>query len=154
MGLRAVVGVVIPVRFYLYAAAAALIGYLLWREHSLSRKLTASRYEVSVLQETLTVEREARAHEQKIAKEASDGYQKELARIRTADDLGPVRLCKRAQVPKAAPSAATPGPDAASPGHVEEPDALDIGPALSDFVEDCEANAAQLNSLQSWILSR
>jgi hypothetical protein len=144
----------IPVRLYLYAAAAAFIAFLIWKEHVQTKRLNAARVEVATLTATLDVERKAREHERAIAKKASDEYQARLDAIDNAPDLGPVRLCPRPRVPPTPQAGTSPGTHESPSGHVQEPDAVDIGPALSDFVEDCEANAAQLESLQGWILSR
>jgi hypothetical protein len=144
----------ISLRFYLYAGIAALIAFLIWKEHVQTRKLNAARVEVSTLKATLDVERKAREHERAIAKKASDEYQARLDAIDNAPDLGPVRLCPRPRVPPTTQAGTSPGTHESPTGHVQEPDEIDIGPALSDFVEDCEANAAQLESLQGWIRSR
>jgi hypothetical protein len=144
-------------RIGIYAAGLALIGYLAWREHSLTRKLAEVRVENRSLSNTITTERAARAHELANAKKASDEYQAELDRIRAAPDLGVVRLCPPPpRVPAPAQGGTARGSDARAAGHVEKPDASDpeagrdVGPQLSDFVEDCEANAAQLEKLQQW----
>lgn len=144
----------VNIRLALYAAVALLVAYLIYREHSLTRKLSQVRAELIVSEASLETERKARQHEIQIAKKASDEYQAELDRIRSTPDLGPVRLCKRASVPTATESGAATGSDEGSARHVEEPDEVDIGPQLNDFVEDCEANAAQLSSLQDWVMAR
>lgn len=141
-------------KLYVYAAVALFIAGLLWKDHITTKKLNAARAENSQLTATLDIERKAREHERAIAKKASDDYQARLDSISAAPDLGPVRLCKRPRVPAATEAAAAAGTDESAARHVQEQDAPDIGPALNDFVEDCEANAAQLEALQGWIESR
>jgi hypothetical protein len=144
----------IPIKVWIYAAIAAAFAFVLMREKWAVDKAKRLSAENTQLVASLDVERKARAHEQRIAKEASDDYQKRLAAIDASPDLGPVRLCKRPRVSPTPEAGTALGSHAEATGHVESEDAPDIGPALSDFVEDCEANAAQLESLQSWVRAR
>lgn len=132
-----------------------------WHDDS-KYELPAALAQADQLNKTLTSEREARAKEKANADDKSNKYQGDLAGIDAAADLGPVRLCNEPpRVPTTASSAKPAGgSDAATAGRVEVEDApdpeagRDIGPELSDFVEDCEANAAQLQRLQEWVRDR
>lgn len=149
-------------KLYIYAAIGLAIAGILAHDHWLSRKLKAANEQVTVqrlradqAEIQVKAEQEARKHEQTIAKQASDAYQADLARIRAEPDFGVVRLCRKPSLPPAgSPTGASSGPDVSPSGHVESEDATDIGPMISAFVEDCEANASQLESLQRWVLSR
>lgn len=142
-----------PLRLYAYAAAALAIGALLLYANWQHRLYQHHKARADTAQAAYEAEARARAHEQRIAKDASNAYQKRLNDITAAADLGPVRLCRRAAAVPAA-TAAPAGSHAEAARHVEAEDAPDIGPALNDFVEDCEANAAQLQSLQEWVRAR
>jgi hypothetical protein len=142
-------------------AVAGLIGYLVWREHSLTRKLAEVRIERDQANANYTALRTAYDHERKIAKEASDAYQKDLADLRRArtDDPLPAVVCKRPRASLPAASAAAPGSDAARPADDAGEDAWDrderdIGPQLDDFATACEANLSQLTRLQEWVRAR
>ena len=149
-------------RIYVYLAVALAFLGLLAREHMQTQKLKAAvareaqqKHRAEQAESQVLAEQKARQHEQTIAKAASDGYQAELTRIRATPDLGPVRLCKRSSVPQADSAArAATGSHAEAARHVESADEVDIGPAVNEFVEDCEANAAQLTSLQEWVRAR
>lgn len=149
----------IPLSWKLIAAAVvvAIIGGLITVQHFTQKKLNATRHELASANATIEAERKARAHELKIAKEASDGYQAELRRIRAEPAIGSVRICPARRVP-AATSAAS-GPDATGAGRFEEAVAgdsepVDVGPALDSYGTDCEATAAQLTALQGWVMAR
>lgn len=146
------------IRWYVIAALAAMLAAALAHDHWLSQRYKAKAAELATTQAALTTERTARAHEQRIAKEASDGYQAALRRIedeRRAQPDPVVRLCRSPRnVSAAAGSAGPERRDAeAAPDHSAE-DAPDIGPALMDFARDCEANAEQLEALQEWVRAR
>lgn len=97
----------------------------------------------------------ARDHEIQIAKEASDGYQKDLARLESGRDKPLVlRVCKPARNPVPAQTGAPSRPDGSSQGHVGEEASEDIGAALLDYGIACEANMLQLDRLQQWVRSR
>jgi hypothetical protein len=101
--------------------------------------------------------RAARDHELKIAKEASDGYQKDLARLeRERDSIPVVRLRKCPPVSTAGTAASR--PDAEASRRVGETTAEDTGPdigaALIEYGIACEANMLQLERLQDWVRSR
>ncbi len=147
------------VRLYLYAAVAlALIGLGIYAKHQHDRaaKLQARAESVEA---SITALRAAHAHEQRIAKEASNAYQKDLARL-NAERSQPmsVRLCKPARNSVPAPAAAPERTHAATTGHVGEETAPDIGPdigaELLEYGLACQANALQLDRLQQWVRSR
>lgn len=144
-------------RLYIYlalaVAAAGALSYVAYLKHRADK--------VPVLERTLATERAsalalrlAYEHERKINDEASNAYQAELARIRSAPSIGPVRLCRSPTgwVP-AAPATAS-GPHAEPAGRVEVEAGEDIGPALDRYGGDCEAVGAQLKGLQGWVRSR
>ncbi len=151
----------IPVRFYLIGVAVLALAGLLWHDHHQTQRANREARRADTAESSLTTLRAAVAHERKIAKEASDGYQKDLAELqRERTGVPVVRLCKpaRAAVPAAAGAAG--GPDAAGAGRVGEAPALDpvegpdIGAALIDYGIACEANALQLTRLQEWVRAR
>ena len=147
---------VIPLRLYLYAAAALAVAGLAWfAKHQYDRAsvatLRAETAEASIV--TLT---KAHAHQLKIAQEASNGYQNDLRRLESERARVPVvRLCRpprAAGVP--ASGAAANGSDAAGAGHLGGEASPDIGAALIDYGIACEANALQLDRLIQWVRSR
>lgn len=142
------------IRIYVIIAAVAIIGALLWHDHRLTQKLEATRAELVTANATLSAERAAREHEIANAKEHSDAYEKQLADLRAHPPIGPVRLCKRPAMPATSTAGAARESDAPTGGRVEEPNEEDIGPAIDGYVNDCEAVAARLDSLQGWIRSR
>ena len=153
----------IPLSWKLIGAAVAVAGVLTLAAtvHWQYKRAEHWKGRAEVVEATLEAERAARAHEQRIAKEASDGYQAELKRIQ-ADALQPapvVRLCRRAHASVPEAGAAT-GSDAAAPPDDAGGDAgdhqegVDIGPDLMGFAAACEANAAQLQALQGWVRAR
>ncbi len=157
----------IPLRWYLYLAAVAVLAGILWRDHHLSRLLKTSRAQTAAesaradqAEVQIAAEKAARVHEQTIAKAASDEYEKVLAAVRAVPAIGPVRLCLGTPKMPRTDSATKPArqPDAPSTGRVEgeneENLGPDIGPEIDSYVNDCEANAAQLDSLQGWIMAR
>jgi hypothetical protein len=94
------------------------------------------------------------------AQEASNGYQTELATLRTvaarAPD-SPVRLCPRARVPerREIPAAGTGSPAAAAstgdvPPQPELPRERDIGPGLFDLADRADELSAQVRGLQEY----
>jgi hypothetical protein len=145
------------IKLILIGLAVAAIGGILAHNHYLSRKYQATKAELVQANATITAERAAREHELKIAKDASDAYQKDLADLRAArsNDPLPSVVCKRSRSVPATASTAT-GSDAAGTGNdagANEED-RDIGPLLDDFATACEANLSQLTRLQEWVRSR
>jgi hypothetical protein len=152
-------------RLYTYAAIALALaaagGYVWWLKGKADR--------VDVLERQLADEQASRHalqrafdHERKIATEASNEYQAELARIRSAPSIGPVRLCRSPTGYVPAPTATPVRPDGSAPGRVEsapveDPGPVvgtDIGPELDRYGGDCEAVGAQLRGLQGWVRRR
>jgi hypothetical protein len=147
-------------KLYLYAAAAlavlALIAYEV-RVHKKAARVDVAEAAVAQAHADMAALRAARDHELKIAKEASDGYQKDLARLeRERDSVPVVRLRKCPPVPAAGTAASR--PDAEASGRVGETTAEDTGPdigaALIEYGIACEANMLQLERLQEWVRSR
>lgn len=152
------------VRIYAYLALAAALAGLLWHDHWLGQRLKAQTAKTAVERQradTMTAqvaaEKAARVHEQRIAQEASNAYQNDLQRIRDESRAKPLRLPVRACLPGASSAAtAATGADAAGAGRVEEDAATEdrLAAVIGEYTEDCEANAAQLNSLIQWARSR
>lgn len=140
---------------------AALIGYLAYQEHRKTRLLAEARVELSAANASLKAERAARDHERKIANAASNQFQSTVTNLQaelSARPLKPVRLryCPGDNLPA---STGTPGgSDAQAQGREHGADAedsgTDIAPALTDYMLDCQINAAQLEALQGWVRSR
>lgn len=149
----------VPFRFYVYAAIAALVGYLMWREHVLTRKLTAALVQIELVQEKLDAKERELVAERKNAekaRKASDDYQTELERLRAARADTParvVRLCLNPadDVSEAAsrpPEARAEGlPEAARSDHRAGPD---IGGELYELVDEADQCAAQRDALINW----
>lgn len=108
----------------------------------------------------IEAEQQARAHEQRIAKEASDGFQSTVTALQNelaSRPIGPVivRVPVRASVPEAGSAARTTSrPDAETEGRVVTEVEVDIAPGLTAYAMDCQFNSAQLDALQSWVRSR
>jgi hypothetical protein len=161
----------VPFRFYIYAAVAAFIAFLMWKEDRQTKKLNARNADIAHLESQVGLLQSAlaNAHENvRKANEASQKFQTELSDLETrqrAEPIGAVRLCSRIENLPAAPAASTSaaGSDAASAERVagppEEDSRLwsagrDIGPDLDDYGRDCEAVGIQLGILQEWVRSR
>jgi hypothetical protein len=134
-------------------ALLAVIGGLITIQHFTVKRLNAATARANQAEANYTALQEAQKHERKIAKEASDGYEKKLADLRNAPAIGHVRLCKRTTIMPAT-TTTTGQPDEATGGRVEEPHEENIGPAIDGYVNDCEAVAARLDSLQGWVRAR
>lgn len=150
-------------RLYIYAAIAlALVSLGLYAKHQHLRADRATT-RAQAAEASITALRAAHAHEQRIAKEASDGYQKDLARLSTERDKPlSVRVCKPARSAVPAAAGATGGSDASASGRergevAEDPRdgaGPDIGGALLEYGIACEATALQLTRLQEWVRAR
>ncbi len=124
----------IPLRLYGYAAIAlAALGAAayVWHLKAKADRVDAAEERALALEQSLGKLQAAIDHERKIAKDASDGYQAELNRIRSAPSLGPVRLCRSPTGYVPAPAATPARPDGSAPGRVEGEAGGDIGPALA-----------------------
>ncbi len=137
-------------------AIAALIGYLVWREHSLTRKLAEVRVELRQANATLHAERE----NTRKANEAAQRHQRRADTLETDRRNNPlpavwVRKCP-ASVPETraatVPGEAAQADDAGADAGDSQP--VDIGPALDDFATDAEANLIQCEELIRWVESR
>lgn len=147
----------IPLRLYGYigiAIAVLAAGAYVWHLKAKADRVDAAEERAETLERSLATLQAAHAHERKIAKDASDAYQAELARIRSAPSIGPVRLCRSPTGYVPAPAATLARPDGSAPGRVEVEAGEDIGPALDRYGSDCEAVAAQLRGLQGWVKAR
>jgi hypothetical protein len=145
-------------KLVLGVAVLAVIGGLITVQHLTVKKLRAATARANQAEANYTALQEAQKHERKIAKEASDGYQAELRRIRSEPSIGPVLVCKRTRTTVPSTSGTTGRPDATVAGRVEEAPEVDhvtdIGPELDAYGGDCEAVSAQLTSLQKWVRAR
>jgi hypothetical protein len=137
---------VIPTRFYIYAGVALLIGYLVWREHSLTRKLATVRVELSQANANLKAEQEDRRK----ANESAQRYAARIGQSRRPRSPPPKLLCRLpASVPKAAASGGT---DAATaPDNLGEHEEVDIGPRIDVPFRACEENLIKLEELQRFL---
>jgi hypothetical protein len=139
-------------KLYIYGAIALALGYLLWHERHLAHVVKAQKIEIA----NMAALEAAHAHELKIAKDASDGYQADLKRLeseRSSEPAPVVRLCR---TPHAVPAeSGTPaGSNPASAPNDVEAAQTDIGPALIEYGLQCEANMLQLDRLRQWVESR
>jgi hypothetical protein len=138
-----------------------MLGYVAYLKHRAAQVPVLER-QVAYEQASKLALQLAYDHERKIATEASNEYQAELARIRSAPGIGPVRLCRSPTGYVPAPAATPARPDGSAPGRVEsaaveDPGPVvgdDIGPELDRYGGDCEAVGAQLRGLQGWVRRR
>lgn len=150
------------IRLAIYAAAATLICFLIWREHRATQRAAELRVEVQQANANLAALQAAWDHERKIAKDATDDYESRLQALSAARADTPtrsVRLCSSPTgwVPAAAAAAgAGPGDPAG-----REDDAgrdleagPDIGNDLYALADEWDKRAAQCNSLIRWVQSR
>jgi len=137
-------------------AVAALIGYLMWREHSLTRKLAEVRVELSQANADLRAERD----NTRKANEAAQRHQTRADGLEADRRNNPlpavwVRKCP-ASVPEtratAIPGEAAQADDTGADAGDRQP--VDIGPALDDFATDAEANLIQCEELIRWVKER
>lgn len=144
-------------KLYIYGAIAlALIaaGLYLHNLQERASRVDAAEARAEAAENQITAERAARAHEQRIAKEASDGYQNDLRRLELERAAVPVVRLRKCPVAVPAGGSAASGSDAAGTGHVGEEAAADIGAALIAYGIACEGNALQLTRLQEWVRAR
>lgn len=157
----------IPIRFYLIAAGVLALAGLLWHDHYLGTRLKSSRAETATERQRadnnaaqVLAEKAARAHEQEIARNASQQFQSTVTNLQgelSARPIGPVviRLPNYPKLPAATGAAPAPaGSDAEAAGRLDGTVEVDIAPALSDAWLDCQVNTAQLEALQGWVLKR
>lgn len=145
------------------ALILAAIAGLLWHDKHQTDRANRLARENATLAESIEAERKARAHELKIAKEASDGYAQRLNELQAARADTPVRsvrLCRNASPAVPAATGTAIGADAGTAG--EQPAAAgsdveigpDIGAALYAQADDNDQRAAQCNALIRWVRSR
>lgn len=163
----------IPWKLVGIAAILALIGYLLWREHYLSHKLTAARVELSQANANYAALQAAQAHERKISEDASHDFERrltEIAKDRAAIPVRSVRMCNSnrrdvsattitasgTHAGSAEPVPPTTGSDP-SDGRVYDrfsDDGPDVGPFLYQLADEADRAVAQCAALQGWVKSR
>jgi hypothetical protein len=153
----------VPLRWWIYTAAAAALGYVLWHDHHVTHKLNAERVTNAIElrdRDAKIKTRDARIADLdrtlKLQWEASNAYQHALEDLRTQRDRIPtraVRLCIGAeQLPSTAggpgearseglPAASRPGPQVGR----------DIGPELYQLADEADQCAAQRDALINWI---
>jgi hypothetical protein len=145
------------------ALILAAIAGLLWHDKHQTDRANRLARENATLAESIEAERKARAHELKIAKEASDGYAQRLSELQAARADTPtrsVRLCRSASPAVPATAGAALGTDAAGDaGHAGEAGqgveaGPDIGAALYSLADEKDEELARCASLQKWVLSR
>lgn len=149
-------------RLYVYAAVTLAVIALGWYAKHQGDRADAAIARAESAEASITALRAAHAHEQRIAKEASDGYQKDLARLAGERNRKlSVRVCKPAAGAVPAAAAAAPGSDGSGAGRergeVEEDrgrDERDIGAELLEYGIACEATGLQLTRLQEWVRAR
>ncbi len=151
------------IRLYVILGALALLigaGVYVVQLQKKAERLESSN---ATLTATLASERAARAHELKIATEASHDYESRLQALSVARADTPVqsvRLCRSptgwVPAPSPAPSGTGPGSDA---GHAGEAGSdleagPDIGPALYALADEKDEELARCASLIKWVKSR
>jgi cell division protein FtsL len=153
------------VKLYLIAGLA-IVAFLGWHSYKMKElkttKAELARKELALdtANAQIAAEQAARAHEQRIAKEASDGFQTKVVELQNelaARPLKPVVIRVRddkALSASGSPTGTTPGPDAETSGRVVTEVEIDIAPGLTAYAMDCQLNAAQLSSLQEWVMAR
>lgn len=162
------------IRLYLMiAAGAALVGLAFYGKSVLKKAnerdaavstLAAERHnhavEISHVKEEAAAALAAIAANLKKAEVSSNAYQKDLAVVaRERDAALHVRMCY-AKPAASTTSPTTPGPDAATTGHLSEAPAgdlvegPDVGNDLLNYAIDAESNKLQLERLQEWIRNR
>jgi hypothetical protein len=149
-------------RIGIYAAVAALVGYLMWREHSLTR-VVAKKEAALIVANTTIAQRDGEIEQlrddMERQRKASNDYQTELERLKAARIDTPtrvVRLCRGTASDVPATPTATGGPSAT--GAEELPQAPgrdsgtgpDIGTELYALADEADNLAAQCDGLINW----
>jgi hypothetical protein len=154
--------IAIPLRLYLYAAAAALLGYLLWREHYLTHKLSATRTELTTATATLNAERE----NTRKANAAAERFAISIENLKAARADTPVRIVRLCHAAASVPAVTTTfGTDATDAGRLppavgSDPkdrwsdDGPDVGPALYAEADRADTCHATLTALQEYERNR
>ncbi len=145
-------------KLYVYAGLAIAVLAGVWYVRHLQTSRDAYEARALSAEDSIVTLRTAYEHERKIAKEASDGYQADLARLNSERDNVPVVRLRKCPASMPASSSAAERPDAASPGHVSEAVEGDTGPDIGAEILEygiaCEANALQLDRLIQWVKAR
>jgi len=140
----------------LCAVIGAAIGYLLWREHHLTRTLNARTAELATANATIETER-ANVRKANEATLRESKRQDQLAAERRANPIPPVIVYRKApRVSATCPTSTVPGEAAQTndAGTDAGDSGRDIGPALDDFATDAEANLIQCEELIRWAQER
>jgi hypothetical protein len=139
----------IPIRFWVCAGVALLIGGLLWKDHYNVKRLNATRTELRTAKASLETERENRRK----SDASANRYAKRINALRAPRSPAPVLMCKLPKLPS--PSTAPSGTDAAGEQHdsgvLED---VDISARLELSFLACEANLIKLEELQRWVRER
>lgn len=136
----------IPIRFWVYAGVALLIGGLLWKDHYNVKRLNAARTELRTTKATLEAERE----NTRKANESAKRYASRLA-ISRGPRSPPISIMCKLPSPSTTPSGTDdPGPQH-EPGVSED---VDIGPRIDVPFRACEENLIKLDELQRWVRER
>lgn len=151
----------IPLRAWLYAAAALAIGALLWREHHVVHQRNAAIAQTRELTKQLNAAQET-ARRQEAASNAYHDEQDRLDKDRADIPVRAVRLCHGApaRVPEAASGVAAAGSGGLSeaagsdPGDRWSDDGPDIGPALYAEADEADKCAVQRDALIRWAEGR
>lgn len=156
----------LPLRFYLYAGVALLLGYLLWREHHLVAKVHTLQASERLANATLTAERE----NTRKANAAAERYAISIENLKAARADTPVRsvrLCS-ARVPEAQhPAGVAAASDAGHAGETRpdpkdgwvpgsdfdrwSDEGPDAGPALYGLADDKDEELARCAALQDLV---
>lgn len=146
------------VRLGIYVAAAALIGYLVWREHSLTKLVGDERAARVVAEKAIEAkdrELEQIRRDMEKQRNASNDYQTELESLKAARAFTPVRTVRLCVGPAivSAPAGGSDAPDAEglqeAPG--QDPRAgPDIGAELYALADEADNLAAQCEGLIRW----
>lgn len=136
----------------LIAAAVALIGYLMWREHTLTRKV-AEKHAALIIEREKVEQRDQQIKqlhaEAEKQRKASDDYQTELERLQAARADVPTRIVRLCRTAPSVPEAASGPPEAGTEGLPVEA-GPDIGERLYALADEADRCAAQRDALIRW----
>jgi|SRR6185436_3074999 len=144
-------------------AGGLLLAALAWQTHRANSAVKANAI-LTVQRDAarwqVEQEQKARQHEQEIAKNASNQFQRTVTSLQNelaARPLGPVivRVRNHPVLPEAnGPAGAASGPDDSSPGRESGTAEVDIERPITAYGYDCAKVAAQLDALQGWVRAR
>lgn len=146
------------IRVYLIVAALALaaIAYQTYQRKQAERRAEVAEVRADQAEVQVEAEKVARAHEQEIARNASNEFHSHVQALEAdlaARPLRPVviRVPVSSGVPEASSAArAASGADAEAQGRLNESIEIDLAPELTAYSLDCQKNTAQLEALISW----